>query len=94
MLRGNLLVSNKFTTKIAHLFLIGTAALDGDIEPIFAAMCIPLILQNQIIGVFGAINTKNKSPFLLAHRRLLYVPPFAYCINFNQITYHNCSEKQ
>jgi len=45
---------------------------DDDLPiPISAGMCIPLILQSQIIGVFGCVNTKSRTPFLLAHRRLL-----------------------
>lgn len=69
MLGQEALDATKITWHNNDLFL-SKQSMIGD-ERIHAAMCVPLILQNQIIGVFGALNTRSKSPFLLAHRRLL-----------------------
>jgi adenylate cyclase len=54
---------------LEHTEMVCRAAGEGDQ---CSVMCVPLILRNEIIGVFGAINRREKEGFTSDDRRLLY----------------------
>ena len=36
-----------------------------------SCIVVPLILGDSIIGIYGAVNTKHRKPFLMADRRIM-----------------------
>lgn len=57
------------TEAIAHGKPIGRGGLAGQVQSL---LCLPLILNERIIGVLGVLNRRDRSEFTRADRRLLW----------------------